>query len=332
MANFETIDLNELSDDLQRLDQEFGKQFLDNLVKMPAKEGYVEVRLLPPAPGGKLYCVTRTHRVNERNIHCPRVLTKGKNGTYWADLDPKSPCPICMYGRDLWAKAEARVKEAGENAGKEYKDAYRQLKANERYYYNCVVRSQVNDKGEVEKNVGPKILSVGTKLHQRIVRAMVGDKKMNEVGLGNITDFKTGRDLKIIKEIAKSGNSEWASYDNSKFLDPSPLGTPEQVESWMANLHDLASLRKLRPIEEIKVELKKHLGIISNEKETNFDITEFQKKSGVSLDEQIRDAQNAQSPATVNAEVKVEGPDTSAHLGEDEFFSRLNNMNSPAKS
>ena len=138
---FDSLDMAELMGESERLSSEGGADFLSNFVRMPEGNGFVTVRLMPPAKGKKFYCATRTHKVHGKNIHCPRVLVGGTNGNArWMDEDPKKPCVICKYYNELWKESER--KEGKEKADLE-KQA-RDIKPIERYYYNCIVRSQVN--------------------------------------------------------------------------------------------------------------------------------------------------------------------------------------------
>lgn len=315
MANVDALNLAELTDEADRLESQGGlNDFLENFVRMPDRDGYVTVRLLPPAKGKKFYCATRTHRLNTRNVHCPRILVNGR----WVDADPKNPCCICKYYNEMWRDSEKLEGTAAEQMQAEA----RKIKPIERYYYNCVVRQQVNPKTqEVEKNVGPKILSIGKTLHQRIVRAIVGDKEHDEQPLGDVTDAKAGRDFKIIKSMRSSGKDAYPNYDSSKFLDPSPLGEKDQIDHWLETLHDLAGLRVLKTTDEMKVDLKKYLGIIKDDT-TNFDMSEFQKKPD--LAEQVRQSgsQNTPTPQTV-----VTAPASADEvLAEDEFMNELKNL------
>jgi gp32 DNA binding protein like len=312
---FDSLDMAELLGESERLSSEGGADFLNNFVRMPEGNGFVTVRLMPPGKGKKFYCATRTHKVNSRNIHCPRVLVSGR----WVDEDAKKPCVICKYYNELWKESER--KEGKEKADLE--NAARQIKPIERYYYNCIVRSQVNPKTQaVEKNVGPKILSIGKQLHQRIIRAIVGDPQKEEGPLGDVTHPTTGRDFKIIKSV-KPGKDAFPEYHESKFLDQGPLGSPDDVEKWMANLHDLAALRSIKTREEMAIELKKHLGIIKDE-QSDFDITEFQKRPEASVEQQVQQAQ-ATRPVPMQTEVPASNKGATV-LADAEFLAELQNL------
>jgi hypothetical protein len=321
MSNFQSLNMAEMMEENERLETPSGGgDFLENFVRMPEKDGFVTVRLLPPKAGSKFFCATRTHRINNKSIHCPRVLVNRNGVKRWEDPDPKQPCVICKYYSELWKESER--KEGQEQ--KELQNQARAIKPIERYYYNSIVRSQLNTKtNEMEKNVGPKILSIGKTLHQRIVKGIVGDPSTEEKPLGDVTDVKTGRDFKIVKKMKGSGSAAYPEYPDSKFLDSSPLGDKDQVEKWLNNLHDLSSLRVLRPNDEMKVELKKHLGLIKDET-TDFDISEFQKSSA-SLEEQVQAAVKEEpktkekpksNPNTVEDEV----------LAEEDFLEELRNV------
>ncbi len=334
--NYGELDMAELLNEAERLEAGTGStDFLENFVRMPEKEGPVTVRLLPPAKGRKFYCATRTHRINNKNIHCPRVLQNINGVARWVDTDPKQPCVICKYYNELWKESEKKEGKAAE----ELQNQARKIKPIERYYYNCVVRSQVNSKtGETEKNVGPKILSIGKTLHQRIIRAIVGDASQDEKPMGDVTSVKDGRDFKIMKRLRGLGKDAYPNYDDSRFMDSAtPLGEKDQVEEWLASLHDLAALRVLKAREEMATELKKHLGLIQDEA-TGFDMSEFQKapgESNASLEEQVALAAAAAARAeTVQAKPKppVTKPAVSTPkpadevLAEQDFLDELKNM------
>lgn len=328
-TSFDALDMDELLVEDRRLSTQPGGEFMDNFVRMPEGNGFVTVRLMPPAKGKKFFCATRTHRVNGKSIHCTRVLNGGK----WVDPDPTKPCVICKYYGDLWKRSEKE--EGAVQAATQA--AARDIKPVERYYYNAIVRHQVNPKTqEVEKNVGPKILSVGKTLHQRIIRAIVGDPANDEKPLGDVTHPTNGRDFKIVKRLKGQGKDAYPYYDESKFLDPSPLGDPDQVAKWMDGLHDLQSLRKLLPREEMVLELKKHLGIIKDET-VGYDPNEFSTNGApaASVEQRVAAATQTQAaPARpLPTQVEVRKPEVTASpapagkaLADNEFMDELNSL------
>lgn len=268
--NYDSVDMNEMLQESQR----FGKKenALDKFVMFP-REGAITVRILPPAVGKKLFCATRIHKlmIGERiwNLHCTRVL-KMINGTKrWLDEDIKDPCPICKYNQELWNQVNALEKAGDKAAAEVIKDQAGKVKANERYYYNAIIRSMVNKNGDVEKNVGPKILSIPKTLHQLVIVAYVGDVATEEKALGDIADPKTGRDFKIMVK-PKAGKIPYPEYAGSKFLDPTVLGDKEHITKWLNELHPLAELRRLRPHAEMKLSLDKYLGKVPLD-DTSFD-------------------------------------------------------------
>lgn len=283
--NYDEVNMADMMEEAERLDTAAegvdGSDYLNNFVRMPEKEGFVSVRLLPPSKGKKFYCATRTHRLGKKNLHCPRELVSIQGKKRWVDTDPKNPCPICKYYNGLWRDSEeAGSKEEADNLQNEA----RKIKPIERYYYNAIVRQQVNKKGEVEKNVGPKILSIGKTLHERIVRAITGDPKNDEKGLGDVSNLKNGRDFKIVKKLRGMGKEQYPYYEDSKFQDPSHLGDKDQIETWLGEMHDLLGLRVLKPLSELDIELKKYNNVIPND-DTSFDMSQYRPKPN--LEEQV---------------------------------------------
>lgn len=248
------LDLDELRQEHARLENQGNNgNFLDNFFRMGEGDGIYIIRILPPKQGQKLFCLTRTHRLGEKNIHCPQTLINGK----WQGL-----CPICNHYRNLWKQSESASPEEAEKLVAEA----RAIKPLERSYYNILVRSWTNPKtGETEKDKGPLIWSAGKTLHARVLRAILGNIELQEDPLGDITDPQTGRDFRLVKRMKKSGRDSFPNYDDSKFLNPSPLGTDKQVKQWMEGLHDLQALRQVKPTSELQRELDIFKGLIEDD-------------------------------------------------------------------
>jgi hypothetical protein len=318
-----SLDLQQLMEDNARLSNEntgASGDFLDKFVMMPEGNGHITVRLLPPAKPGmfgrnrnEFYCKTRIHKLNNRSYHCPKVPVKvGKNIRWDGD------CPICSYYNYLWNESDKKAADEQQ----QMQSIARQIKPIERYYYNVMVRAQYNEQsGDVQKNVGPKVLSVGKTLHQIILRGILGDEELGIAKLGDVTEIDTGRDLKIIKVMRKSGSESYPNYNDSKFLDPTPLGNKDEVVGWLENLHDLAALRVVKPAEELKKNLKIHLGLIPDDS-SNFDPTEYSPAT-------------KSVAATVTRETKVAPPvesavaestDVDETLADDDFLKQLKDL------
>jgi hypothetical protein len=258
------LDLGKLQKEANRLAT--GGGFGQNLVRMPEGKGVVLLRLLSK-PGTEFFQRTRIHNVNGKNIHCPRELAD--DGFY------RGPCPICEYYTGLWKHLKNKPADEAEHD----KTIARSIKPIERYYYNTIVRNELNQEtGEMMTNVGPKILGVGKTLHEIVIDAIVGSNDSGEK-YGDVTDPLTGRDFRIVKNLKKGPDGEYPDYVKSKFEAVSPLGTPEEVEKWLAAMHNLSDLRKLLSYEEMLHQLRIHFGI---EKDTTvgFDMNEFNKVSG----------------------------------------------------
>jgi len=322
-----SLNIAELEFENERLSSENqGNNFLQNFVKLPEGNGHIVLRLLPPIPANKFgnpkqvfYQSTRTHKVNGKSFHCPCELDKSKR---WV-----GDCPICKYYKYLWQESE---KKSADEAQAMQAQA-RAIKPVERYYYNAIVRKQFNaDTGAVEENVGPKIWSMGKTTHKMIIRAIIGDRDLDEKPLGDVTDVKSGRDFKLIKAMRQSGKASYPSYGESKFLDPSPLGTPEEIEKWMSELHDLTTLRSIKPNEELKKQLKMHLGVIADDS-TGFDPTEFQRPNSdddavTTVREETGARGDAAPPKTAATRAVVENEDEDEAMADDDFLKQLQDM------
>lgn len=233
----------------------------DKYVRLPDGDCFLNVRILPPRVkeiGGRkrqvLFQATRVHRLNNRTFHC---LKEQESSGRWV-----GSCPACDLASQLWKKMEA-FNEQGRKEDAAKADAERRdIKAAERYYYNVIVRREINTQtGETKDNVGPKVWSCGITLHKKVLNGLFGDPTMGEDALGNITDVKTGRDFKIVKRMV----DKYPKYDDSKFATGvTALGNPEQVEGWLAERHDLTEERKPLTFEELQEQVDIHRGLIPN--------------------------------------------------------------------
>ena len=274
---------------------------------MPKQSGVVQVRLLPGTPGadGKprlFYSQTRTHKLNDRNIHCPKVFQGGK----WV-----GKCPICEYYSWLYQQAD---KGAGD--AEALKAEAKAIKPIERYYYNVTVRDNA-ETGQGEKD-GPLILSVGKLIHTKIILGICGNKEFGEEAYGNVMDPKTGRDFKIIKKVKPGG--QYPEYGDSKFLGVSLLSKDDsKIEGWLAARHDIYVLRKVFSEDELKKALRIYKGVDQDPRQT-FDPTEFMPKAGsVSVPVSTHEAQKASVVST-----KVEAnEDEDLSLADDDFIKGL---------
>lgn len=320
-----SLDILSLQEEVNRLkegNQGGNNDYLNNFVKFPEGAGAVTIRLLGPAAPGMFerqqspfYKETRLHRVNGKSLHCLKDFDK-KNKKYVGS------CPICEYYSWLWQESE---KQTDPKKKDEMQAKARAIKPVPRYYFNCIVRQERQEDGSVVENVGPKILSIGATIFKKIITGITGDPELDEKGYGDVTDAVTGRDFKIIKTIKKSGDQEYPNYDNSKYLDVSPLGNPEQIKLWLSTLHDLNSMRILKTEDELKVELKKHLGLIKNDAGSGgFDPSEYSSTSS-SEETSIRT-----TPSVSERTASLPTESTSSVVDDnidDDFLNSLRNIN-----
>ncbi len=317
--DFGSIDVSGMKREVKRVN-ETGKpgtnkqsQFSDMFVAMPEGKGSVVLRILPPSKGGLLVCRTRIHKINGKNFHCPQTLNDQDR---W-----EGNCPVCGYYRWLYKEVDRLEAEGNSREANKRRAEARALKANERFYFNVMVR--IHDENmQIIKSEGPKIFSCGIKLYSKILRAFTGDAEYNEAPLGDITDWKTGRDLQVIKELQSDGSKVFPNYERSKFNDPSPLGTKEQIIDWMGKLYDLSSLRKVTEVDELDRQLAIYRGLIPDAAED----------TGYNPDAHASKYVTKPVVETVVSEVKTsskveEAPFTEAEAGEaidiDEFYKQL---------
>lgn len=226
-------------------------------VQMPKNAGTLTIRILEPAapgmfdrPKSPLIFSNRIHNINDKNVHCLKEynpVTQRNEGQ----------CPVCSHYNHMWELSKAM----GPDQAKKQQNLARTFKCNDRHYLNCIVRKYTINNETVE-NAGPLILSIGKTLLDIIIAAIYGNDQLDIPPKGNVFDRFTGRDLKIIKTVKHSAEGPQPEYGQSTFLEPSPLGTPDQVEKWMAGLHDLAAERRVKSYDDTLIELKRHLGIL----------------------------------------------------------------------
>lgn len=331
------IDLSELRGELKRVSAAPGQQgggggFLDNFVKMPESDGLVVVRLLPAKSGRirDMYQSTRIHSINNRKLHCPRELL----GERWQGI-----CPICDYYNWLWKESKVRSKEEANLMQAEA----RGLKPVERYYLNCIVRSQTGTyrNNQPNKLNTPLILSVGKQVFARVLRAMLGSEEDMEPALGDVTDVLEGRDFKILKKTKKGNDGQqYPYYEDSKFLDPSVLGSPQQQEEWLAGMFDLKALREMKSADDLAREVRIHRGVEKDPNANGVDLAslgiDVGSKGGAGRPSQFQEEYHAaRSAPAVNAvtkpvaavsNAKVTPPalgDEDTGILEDDFLSKL---------
>lgn len=334
--DFEPLDLSEINKEAQRVSEDSAasggaSDYLEKFVKMPERDGYVLLRIMPRKnKNTQAWCLTRVHTLTnpetraKKTYHCPRnPAPEGRRG-YVGD------CIICKYYSDLWAKSEKVEGKAKEDLQRQA----REIKPVERYYFNVIVRSEKDKDGNLKKNVGPKIFSCGKTTYSKIMNAMRGDEAAGLAPLGDITHPLNGRDFRVVKKVVKGGGGlEYPNYDNSKFEDPTPAGSIEDIKTWLDNLHDLQALRALKSADELKHALKVHLGMVKDGPNSNdADLEELRGYGGSAPKqkpaETIREELAVSSTPPVSKEKassKVEVEDET-ELADDDFLKGLAGM------
>ena len=333
MADYEGLDLSEIMKESKRVNAEPSSggsdDYLEKFVRLPDRDGFVHLRILPRKKGCKHYCATRVHTLTNpsqrdqygkpktRTYHCPKTFVQTDKGSPW-----QGDCIICKYYSDLWQKSE-------QHTGKErelMQQQARAIKPVERYYYAVIVRSEQDYKTkELKKNVGPKIYSCGKTVHAKICLAIAGDEKAGEDGLGDITHPLTGRDFKLVKKVVRGGGGvEYPSYDNSKFEDVSPAGSREEIQRWIENLPDLQSLRVIKNADELKHALKVHLGMIKEaEEEEEDELADFRPQAQSRVAETVKEELITHSSSEKKSSDNVDDIDV---MADDDFLDKMNSI------
>jgi len=252
--NIADLDISEMEAESAALNKTDNRA-MDSYVKMPEKEGYVLLRLLPALKGKPHFVATRIHRLGQDSYHCSRVRIKTPKGIMWVNSsnNPKDDCPICAEYSRLWKLSN---NQHGDEQARTIAEA-RALKPTERYYWNAVVRQQTARNGSVEKNVGPKIFSCGKVVQTIIADNISGNETTGIRRLGNVLHPTEGRDFRLVKRLTKgNGNFEYPNYAQSTFDEVSILGTDEQIKKWLAELHDLEKLRDVKAREILVAALR----------------------------------------------------------------------------
>lgn len=247
---------NIMSKEADRLNKDGGA--MDNYVRLPEKDGFILLRFLPKLKNRKFFHPCRVHRLgeypNSKTIFCTRQLVDTPRGEKWIATNPANDCPICVKYNALW---EQTKKMSNKNEIEKIQNLARSIKPVERYYYNVIVRSQLNPKtNAVETNIGPKIFSCGKSVHTIIVQSINGSEISGRRKLGDIAHPTQGRDFRFVKQM-KGGT--YPNYDTSSFEDVSPLGTEEQIKSWIGNYHNLESIPVVMSVEDIRKILLNYL-------------------------------------------------------------------------
>lgn len=270
--SFEPLNLNEINkeaDRINRISNGLGEMY----IKMPEKDGFVNIRLLPKVKGKDLWCSTRIHYINGKSLHCMRTIVDGK----WVIDSSRGECPCCRKYNSLWQEAR-NIADVNERSKVENKA--RGLKPVERYFWNAIVRSENNPKtGNIDKNVGPKILAIGKTVQALILESIRGNELIGKEALGDVTDPFKGRDFRLVKKVVRGGgNAEYPNYDQSNFTDPCPAGTTDELKKWLQNIHDLSDCRKIPTKEEMEAEVRKFSNPNSVIEDDGFEAVNYSSK------------------------------------------------------
>jgi len=167
-------------------DKEFNKKKLDDKYFV-VPEGKSKVRLLPASHGRKMpFLKAGYHKLGDSYYNCPKMVKEEK-------------CPICEKVKTLYSTGKLDDAELA-----------RQIKVNKKFFFNVI--------GRADEAKGPRILTCGIKLFEKILGAFINEE------IGDVTDVKTGFDLNIDKSM-KAG---YFNYDASEFARKSTVLSEDQ--------------------------------------------------------------------------------------------------------
>jgi hypothetical protein len=227
----------------------------------------------------------QAHKLAGKMLICSRQPVAGDRRIQWLPADANDDCPVCLYWKAKWSRIPR-----GTEPPEDLRQLLADIKAMQRVSWNVVCR-QLGDK----KNVGPLIYSQGLTLAQVIWNKVLGDPGNGIQGHGDICHPTTGRDF-ILKKKPKGG-STFPDYSDSQFADPSPAGTPEEWERWLANLNDLEPTRN--SFEELARALRIHLG--AEQDGDGFDTGAFEPAQGRPVAVQVKPPARPSSSNTTNS-------------------------------
>ena len=196
-------------------DKEFNKKKLDDKYFI-VPEGKSKVRLLPASHGRKMpFLKAGYHKLGDQYYNCPKMVKEEK-------------CPVCEKVKTLYSTGKLDDAELA-----------RQIKVNKKFFFNVIGRS--------DEAKGPRILTCGIKLFEKILGAFINEE------IGDVTDVKTGFDLNIDKSM-KAG---YFNYDASEFARKNTVLSEDQnqIKEWIEKSFNLDEEVKLQSYNEIKAAL-----------------------------------------------------------------------------
>ena len=203
-------------DEMKKIfDKEFNKKKLDDKYFV-VPEGKSKVRLLPASHGRKMpFLKAGYHKLGDQYYNCPKMVKEEK-------------CPICEKVKTLYSSGKLDDTELA-----------RQIKVNKKFFFNVISRT--------EEAKGPRILTCGIKLFEKILGAFINEE------IGDVTDVKTGFDLNIDKSM-KAG---YFNYDASEFARKQSVLSEDQAQiaEWIEKSFNLDEEVKIQTYNELKVAL-----------------------------------------------------------------------------
>ena len=203
------------------------------------------IRFLPPKDTDLPYVSMYNHSI------------KGNGGWYIENCPTtiKQECPVCKANTEIW--------NSDPNTARTRKRILS-------YYSNILV---VKDPLHPENEGKVFLFKYGKKIFEKIMEKIQPisnvDGDDNSISIEDpvmIFDYYEGADFKLIAKKVKIDGIEMPNYDSCKFVEPSCVGTDEQIEKIndsMYNLGDFISKDNFKSVEDLQSKFDRCIGIVS---------------------------------------------------------------------
>lgn len=164
-------------------------------------------------------------------------------------------CPICEYRLKLYKKGDDSSRDTAFS-----------IRTHEKHLANVYV---IDDPSNPENNGTIKVLRFGKSLHNKILRATIGDDA-DEFGYKIYDLSDKGCNFKITVDTASESGRKFTNYNDSRFTSPGaiPGMTKEKMMEVYDNIFDLRNMVEIKSTKEMDEILSRHILCTHREEET----------------------------------------------------------------
>lgn len=171
-------------------------------------------------------------------------------------------CVVCENNNVLWSKGDDKSKEIA-----------RQRKRKTKYYANVLI---VSDPKNPENEGQVKLFAFGAKIFDKIMDKM--NPTFEDEQPVNVFDYWEGADFKLRQRKVEG----YPNYDQSVFLDPSPVGSDDyiiKVAEKQYLLKDLVAPKEFKSYEEIKKKYNEVMNAVARDENGDLEFDTVSKSS-----------------------------------------------------